>query len=101
MVQEVQDLDKAIGDAMRFVDENKETLLIVTADHETGGLTLLNGDLRTGRVAGQFSSDDHSAVCVPVFAYGPQSNLFAGVYPNTEIFNKIMRLFNANRRSAQ
>ncbi len=39
MVQEVQDLDKAIGDVMRFVDENKETLLIVTADHETGGLT--------------------------------------------------------------
>lgn len=94
MVQEVQDLDKAIGDAMRFVDENKETLLIVTADHETGGLSLLNGDLQTGSVAGQFASDDHSAVCVPVFAYGPQSNLFTGVYPNTGIFKKIMELFN-------
>ncbi|HEX5024211.1 MAG TPA: alkaline phosphatase, partial [Agriterribacter sp.] len=92
MVQEVQDLDKAIGDMMRFVDENKETLLIVTADHETGGLTLLNGDIQSGRVAGQFSSDDHSAVCVPVFAYGPQSRLFSGVYQNTEIFKKITSL---------
>ncbi|MBX3256961.1 MAG: alkaline phosphatase [Chitinophagaceae bacterium] len=97
MVQEVQDLDKAIGDMMRFVDENKETLLIVTADHETGGLTLLNGSLETGKVAGQFSSDDHSAVCVPVFAYGPQSNLFTGVYSNTEIFHKIMLLFNKSK----
>ncbi len=92
MVQEVQDLDKAIGDMMRFVDEDKETLLIVTADHETGGLTLLNGDVKKGKVAGQFSSDDHSAVCVPVFAYGPQSTLFSGVYQNTEIFKKIMSL---------
>ncbi|MGN6437776.1 MAG: alkaline phosphatase [Agriterribacter sp.] len=97
MVQEVQDLDKAIGDMMRFVDENKETLLIVTADHETGGLTLLNGNLQTGKVAGQFASDDHSAICVPVFAYGPQSNLFMGVYPNTDIFKKIMELFNKER----
>ena len=98
MVQEVQDLDKAIGDMMRFVDENKETLLIVTADHETGGLSLLNGDLQTGAVAGHFSSNDHSAICVPVFAYGPQSNLFMGVYPNTEIFKKIMELFNKGER---
>lgn len=92
MVQEVQDLDKAIGDMMRFVDENKETLLIVTADHETGGLTLLNGNLQTGKVQGQYASNDHTAISVPVFAYGPQSDLFSGVYQNTEIFEKIIQL---------
>ncbi|MBX3242184.1 MAG: alkaline phosphatase [Chitinophagaceae bacterium] len=92
MVQEVQDLDKAIGDMMRFVDENKETLLIVTADHETGGLTLLNGNLSSGKVQGHYASEDHTAICVPVFAYGPQSHLFSGVYQNTEIFKKIMQL---------
>ncbi len=92
MVQEVQDLDKAIGDMMRFVDENKETLLIVTADHETGGLTLLNGNLQTGKVQGHYASNDHTAICVPVFSYGPQSHLFSGVYQNTEIFEKIMQL---------
>lgn len=95
MVQEVQDLDKAVGDMMRYVDENKETLLIVTADHETGGLTLLNGNLKTGDVSGHYSSDDHTALCVPVFAYGPQANLFTGVYHNTEIFNKILKLLGA------
>ncbi len=92
MVQEVQDLDKAIGDMMRFVDENKETLLIVTADHETGGLTLLNGNLLSGKVQGHYASEDHTAICVPVFAYGPQSHLFSGVYQNTELFEKIMQL---------
>lgn len=92
MVQEVQDLDKAIGDMMRFVDENRETLLIVTADHETGGLTLLNGNLSSGKVQGHYASNDHTAICVPVFAYGPQSHLFSGVYQNTEIFEKIMQV---------
>ncbi len=92
MVQEVQDLDRAIGDMMRFVDQNKETLLIVTADHETGGLTLLNGNLSSGKVQGHYASDDHTAICVPVFAYGPQSHLFSGVYQNTEIFEKIMQV---------
>lgn len=92
MVQEVHDLDRAIGAAMRFVDENKETLLIVTADHETGGLSLLDGDITQGRVGGQFATDDHSGICVPVFAYGPQSTLFCGVYENTAIFHKIRTL---------
>ncbi|MDB5245717.1 MAG: alkaline phosphatase [Segetibacter sp.] len=90
MVEEVKDLDKVIGDAMKFVDENKETLLIVTADHETGGLTLLDGTIRKGYVSGRFSTDDHSAIAVPVFAYGPQSTTFSGVYENTEIYKKIL-----------
>ncbi|MBS1610086.1 MAG: alkaline phosphatase, partial [Bacteroidetes bacterium] len=41
---EVMDFDKTIGDALRFADKDGETLVIVTADHETGGLTLLDGD---------------------------------------------------------
>ena len=90
LVNEVEDLDMAIGNAMKFADENKETLVLVTADHETGGLSLLSGDNKSGYISGQFTSDDHSGICVPVFAYGPQSREFSGVYENTEIFNKIL-----------
>jgi alkaline phosphatase len=92
VVREMIDFDLAIGEAMRFSDSNGETLVIVTADHETGGLTLLEGDISKGYVGGNFSTPDHSAVMVPVFAYGPHSQDFRGVYQNTEIFQKILRI---------
>lgn len=89
-VTELLDLDKVIGQAMEFADSNGETLVIVTADHETGGLTLTGGDYTQGMISGQFSTGDHTAIPVPVFAYGPRSYLFSGVYENTEIFRKIL-----------
>lgn len=89
---EMMDFDEAIGAAMKFADEDGHTLVIVTADHETGGLSLLDGNISRGYVDGNFSSNDHSAVMVPVFAYGPHSLDFRGVYENTEIFKKIIAL---------
>jgi alkaline phosphatase len=91
VVTEVMDFDQVIGKAMEFADSNGETLIIVTADHETGGLTLTGGDYSKGYVSGQFSTGGHTALPVPVFAYGPQSQLFTGVYENTEIFYKVLK----------
>lgn len=91
VVTEVMDFDKIVGKAMEFADSNGETLVIVTADHETGGLTLTGGDYSKGYISGQFSTGDHTALPVPVFAYGPQSQLFTGVYENTAIFTKILQ----------
>jgi alkaline phosphatase len=93
VVKEMIDFDKAVGEAIRFADTNGETLVIVTADHETGGLSLLDGNIKNGYVDGNFSTDDHSAVMVPVFAYGPHSLDFRGVYENKAIFDKIMHVF--------
>lgn len=93
---EVMDFDKTIGDALRFADKDGETLVIVTADHETGGLTLLDGDYSKGYVSGQFSTNDHTALPVQVFAYGPQSFRFRGVYENTALFKKILNSFGLN-----
>jgi len=93
VVTEMLDFDKLVGEAMRFADSNGETLVIVTADHETGGLTLLDGDLKKGYVDGHFSTNDHTSVMVPVFAYGPHSMDFRGTYENTEIYTRILNLF--------
>jgi len=90
IVEEAIDFDAVVTKALQFADKNGETLVIVTADHETGGLTLLDGDYNEGYVGGQFSTNDHTAIPVPVFAYGPGSQLFRGVYENTEIFFKIL-----------
>ncbi|HTI11776.1 MAG TPA: alkaline phosphatase [Puia sp.] len=90
---EVMDFDQVVGKALEFADKNGETLVIVTADHETGGLSLLDGNYEKGTVSGQFSSNDHTAIPVPVFAYGPRSALFRGVYENTAIFSKILQAY--------
>lgn len=92
VVREMLDFDQTVGEALRFADQNGETLVIITADHETGGLTLLDGDLKRGYVDGHFSTNDHSGVMVPVFAYGPHSLDFRGVYENTAIHHKIMAI---------
>lgn len=98
LVTEMLDFDQVIAKALQFADRNGETLVIVTADHETGGLTLLEGDYTTGSVSGQFSTDDHTALPVPVFAYGPRSQLFRGVYENTEIFRKILQALEMKKK---
>ncbi|WP_236676262.1 alkaline phosphatase [Chryseolinea lacunae] len=92
VVEEMIDMDKALASALRFADANGETLIVVTADHETGGLSLPQGDLAQRQVAGQFQSNDHSAIMVPVFAYGPHAGAFRGVYENTEIHRVIVEL---------
>ena len=91
-VIETLSFDLAVAEALKFADSNGETLIVVTADHETGGLTLIDGDEATGRIMGVYVSDDHTPVMLPVFAYGPGSDRFRGTYRNTEIPRRIKSL---------
>ena len=91
-VLEMLSFDLAIAEALKFADSNGETLVVVTADHETGGLTLIDGDEATGRIMGVYVSDDHTPIMLPVFAYGPGSDRFCGTYRNTEIPRRIKSL---------
>jgi len=84
--------DLAVAEALKFADANGETLVVVTADHETGGLTLLDGDLESGHILAVYNSDDHTPTVVPVFAYGPGSREFMGTYMNIEIPRTIKKL---------
>jgi alkaline phosphatase len=92
VVQEMLDFDRAIGKALEFAAKDGETLIIVTADHETGGLAILNGDMKSGNVKGGYSTGGHTGVMVPVFAYGPGAYLFTGIMENTDIGKKIFFL---------
>jgi alkaline phosphatase len=69
VVDEMIDFDKVIGKAMAFADRNGETTIIVTADHETGGLTLHDGNFTTGKLEGSFATPDHTGIPVMVFSY--------------------------------
>ena len=92
LVTELHDFDKTVAAALAFADKDGETLVLVTADHETGGLTLLEASADEGRIQGQFSTNDHTNIMVPVYAYGPHSDEFTGTYPNTAIFHKILKV---------
>jgi alkaline phosphatase len=94
VVDETIDMDNAIGKALAFAERDGHTLVVVTADHETGGLSILNGDMEAGTVEVAFSTTSHTGIMVPVFAFGPEAENFSGVYENTAIFFKLMHFFN-------
>lgn len=98
LVKEALDFDKVVGEALRYADKDGHTLVIVTADHETGGLTLLDSDEKNGFIHGSFSSNDHTSVPVPVFIYGPKSDALTGYYQNTEIFHKIISILGGKQK---
>jgi alkaline phosphatase len=96
VVLETLDFDKAVGAALKFAANNKETLIIVTADHETGGMTLNGGDYKTGMVTGKFTGTGHTGVAVPVYAFGPGAEEFGGFMENTDVAKKMMKLLGLN-----
>lgn len=99
VVTELHDFDKTVAGALHFADQDNETLVIITADHETGGLTLLDADEKSGMISGSFSTNDHTNIMVPVFAYGPGAEEFRGVYQNNEIFHKILKVLLQDRKN--
>ncbi len=92
LVSETVDFDKAVGKALDFAEKDGETLVIITADHETGGFSILKGGPHNPEIKGAFASGKHTGVMVPVFAYGPGAEFFSGIYENTEIFEKMKAL---------
>lgn len=92
IVNEMLDFDRAVGKALDFASKDGETLIIVTADHETGGMALADGNMASGMVKASYTSGDHTAVMVPVFAYGPGAENFTGIMDNTDIPKNIMKL---------
>lgn len=90
-IREMLDFDAAIGEVLKFAQADGETLVIVTADHETGGMSIKQGSVMDSlNIA--FNTQNHTASLVPVFAYGPGSELFGGIYENTAIHDKICAL---------
>ncbi len=86
---EVMDFDRAIKVALDFAERDGNTLVIVTADHETGGLALSGNeeDKTQNKIEAKFTTKNHTGVMVPVYSYGPGSEKLEGIFENTFIFN--------------
>ncbi len=93
IINELIDFDRAIGRVLDFAEADGNTLVIVTADHETGGFSVEGGSLQNFEVIGDFTSAEHTATMVPLFAFGPGSEAFTGIFDNTDIFRKMMAAY--------
>jgi alkaline phosphatase len=91
-IAEMYDFDTAISEGLMFADDNPETLVIVTADHETGGMTLEAGESKKTVSGAEFSTDEHTAVMVPVFSKGPFAQKFSGIIDNADIGKWLIEL---------
>lgn len=91
IISEMLDFNEAIGRALDFAEKDQNTLVIITADHETGGYSITSGE-KFGKLQTSFASVKHTADLIPVFAMGPGAEAFSGIYENTEIYHKMKKL---------
>ena len=83
-MEELLDFDRTIGDVLAWAAADGHTLVAVTADHNTGSLTLQDGNLEEGTIGVAFGSESHNGIAVPVYAWGPGSDKFTGIRDNAE-----------------
>lgn len=91
-ITEYLSFDRLVGQALEFAEKDQETLIIVTSDHETGGLVILDADQAIRTVLGDFATTDHTGIPVPLMAFGPGAENFQGFLDNTDIAKIIYRL---------
>lgn len=93
-VAELMDFDAAVGHAMDFAERDGNTLVLITADHETGGLTLPTAGAESedpySDAGHHFSTIGHTSAMVPVYAFGKGAEHFSGVYENNAIYAKLL-----------
>ena len=104
--REMQDFDEAVELALDYAIQNPDTLVIATADHETGGLLIESSsptDYTAPEVKFSFNTGigygSHTGVPVPVYAYGPGSENFTGTLDNTDIFYAMLEAVNMDGRT--
>ena len=95
MIEEMKEFDGTLKQLVAYVNQHPETLLVVTADHETGGTGVSYKGHEVGEkttVQLSFSTKGHTGTVVPIFAYGAGAEHFAGIMKNTDLPKKIEAL---------
>jgi alkaline phosphatase len=96
MKTELHDFNETINAVLDYAQKEKDVLVVVTADHETGGLALTLNKENPKSFIPKYTYKKHTGIMVPVFAYGPGAEEFSGMYENTAIFDKFKQLLNLN-----
>jgi len=93
IVDEWKEFNEVIGDVIDWAEQDGETLVVITADHETGGLAIQK-ESKMDSIVAAFTSDYHTGTMIPVYSYGVGAEKFAGIYENTAIYDRIREVFN-------
>ena len=88
----MRELNDAVAAVLEAVEDHGDTLVVVTADHDTGTLAIVEGDYEEGRATVRWATGDHSSQWLPLFAFGPGAERFAGVLDNTEVGQLMARV---------
>ena len=87
---ETLEFSNTVQTVLNWAATRTDTLVIVTADHETGGLSIVQdngvGDLPTV----SWGSGGHTAADVPVYAWGLNARNVFGTINNTDVFTLTM-----------
>lgn len=94
VIREMKDFDDAVKAALEFAEKDGETLVVLTADHETGGMTLMTASDDPHKLRVEWVTDYHTGIPVALMAYGPNAIQFTGWHDNTDIGIKIAELMN-------
>jgi len=94
MLFQLEDFNEAIGVGLDYAETRNEVLILVTADHETGGLTLLQGGKKRYEFDEKWSTHGHSGSAIPLLATGAGSELFGGIMEIEELGRRIISLIN-------
>jgi alkaline phosphatase len=92
VINGVQELDAMVAEVLDFASRRGDTLVLITADHDTAAPAIVEGKFDRPRASIRFLWDEHTPSWVPLFAFGPGADRFAGVYDNTEIRHRLAEL---------
>lgn len=88
ILSEWKEYDQVVGRVLEWARNDGNTLVVMTADHETGGLAI-QSESKMDSISAAFTSTHHTGTMIPVFAFGPGAEMFSGIYENTEIYFKM------------
>lgn len=95
MIEEMKEFDQTLKTLIAYVNKHPNTLLVVTADHETGGTGVTYKSHAINQPEGlhlNFSTKGHTGTVVPIFAYGAGATKFSGIFQNRELPEMIEEL---------
>ena len=96
LLAETRDFAKAVGVAMDYADAHPGTLVVVTGDHETGGLSIPSNKtdftLPESGISYDFSTTSHTGIMLPIYLYGTGAERINGILDNTELSQQLQRM---------
>jgi len=88
----VKDFSTAVTEALNFAKADSNTLVLITSDHETGGMSVTNGKKDASELELSYSTGGHTPSPVGIFAFGPGEELFKGIMNINDIGQKLFNL---------